>query len=392
MLSVCFYTAEDVKIAKSPVNLTILIPSIIVPTVAVLVTILVITSIVIIYTVRKKEQVQLLEQLAGNVANSYNAYAFATIYNPFEFLEIENIEYNYAAIDVINKLGEGFFGTVYKARAPGLSRKEHVAGEFVAIKTLKESDDPNSLNNFAKELQTCLKFDHPNVIRLLGVCTISVEKCMIFEFMDLGSLDYCLRASNPDDEDYDPAGFHLSTKDLISIVLQLAKALDYLSSLNFIHRDIAARNCLLNTQLTAKIADFGLSRNLNAQNYYRIGGGKKSYLPIRWMPPEAVLYGKFTLKSDVWSFGILIWEIYTFGRLPYTGLSNHEVIDFIKERRLLNQPDACPLGVYDIMRSCWTRLPSQRSMMSEVVRRLTLFAEGKVDETRNYVNLIPTDT
>ncbi len=357
-----------------------LVLSIVLPTLFVIIIIIIILSLVLAYTIKKRKQVALLEQLATNVSNSYNAYAFATVYNPFECIEDEDIEYNYAAIDVINKLGEGFFGTVYKARAPGLSRGEHLSGEYVAVKTLKDNSNADSLRDFAKELKTCLQFDHPNVIRLLGVCTTSVEKCMIFEFMDLGSMDYCLRASNPDDEDYDPSGFHLTTKDFLPIVLQLAIALDYLASLNFIHRDIAARNCLLNSQLTAKIADFGLSRNLNAQNYYRIGGGKKSYLPIRWMPPEGVLYGKFTVKSDVWSFGILMWEVYTLGQLPYIGLSNHEVIDCIKEHRILNQPDACPPETFDIIRSCWTRVPSQRPMMSEVVCQLT------------NVNIIPTNT
>ena len=342
----------------------------------------------ILITKRQKRHVQHLEQLAATQAAS-NEYAFASTYNPFNFLEGENIEYNYAAIEVVDKLGEGYFGTVYKAQAPGICRGEQVGGEFVAVKTLKNTSDPNSLNDFAKEMKVCLQFDHPNVVKLLGVCTDSVEKCMIFEFMDMGSLDYCLRASNPSDEEFDPSRVHVTPETFLPIVLQLGRALEYLSSLQFVHRDIATRNCLLNVQLTAKIADFGLSRNISAVNYYRIGGGKKSYLPIRWMPPEALLYGKYTLKSDVWSFGILMWEVYTFGQLPYIGLSNHEVIDFIKEHRVLSQPELSPLGVYDIMRSCWIRIPSQRATISEVVHHLELFSRGEVHEKGNYINLLP---
>ena len=382
------YIATDSADDSDPNSELVISLSVSLPLVVIIAVVLTI-SILLVCGIRQKRQVAVLEQLTAGESASFNTYAFASNFDPFDFLEDQQLEYNYAAMEVTDRLGEGFFGTVYKAIAPGLNG---VAGEFVAVKTLKDTSNHSSLTEFAKELKVCMKFDHPNIIKLLGVCTESFEKCMIFEFMDLGSLDHCLRASNPDDEDFDPSRFIVSKRDFLPIVLQLARALDYLSRLNFVHRDIAARNCLLNTQLIAKIADFGLSRNLNAQNYYKIGGGKKSYLPIRWMPPEAILYGKFTIKSDVWSFGVLMWEIYTFSQLPYTGLSNHEVIDFIKERRTMNKPSDCPNTVYDVMRSTWTTVPSQRPGISEVVRRLQLFSEGKTDETMDYVNLNPSNT
>ena len=385
----CFIGIAAASTDVSESSSRLVIPLTISLTLVVILAVVLTISVLVFCGVQQKKQVAVLEQLTAAESASYNAYAFASAFDPFDFLEDQQLEYNYAALEVIDKLGEGFFGTVYKATAPGLTGE---AGEFVAVKTLKDSSNHSNLTEFAKELKVCMTFDHPNIITLLGVCTQSFEKCMIFEFMDLGSLDYCLRASNPDDEDFDPSRFSVSKRDFLPIVLQLAKALDYLSRLNFVHRDIAARNCLLNTQLIAKIADFGLSRNLNAQNYYKVGGGKKSYLPIRWMPPEAILYGKFTIKSDVWSFGILMWEIYTFSQLPYTGLSNHEVIDFIKERRTMNKPDDCPNTVYDVMRSTWTTVPSQRPGISEVVRRLKLFSEGKTDGQMDYVNLNPSNS
>ena len=383
------FTAPSMTDSTLSENLKIIIPLTVSPVLIVLAIVIIIVLALLLVSRNKKQHVRHLEELAQHQIDNSNLYALASVYNPFEFLDEYHIEYNFALIDVVDKLGEGYFGNVFKARAPGLVRGDYTAGEFVAVKTLKDDANPERLQDFAKEVNVCVQFDHPNIVRLLGVCTASAQRCMIFEYMDLGSLDYCLRSSNPNDEDYSPSGFSLIPDNFLSLVLQLSRAMDYLASLNFVHRDIASRNCLLDSEFTAKIADFGLSRNISAQNYYRIGAGKKNYLPIRWMPPEALLYGKFTLKSDVWSFGTLMWEVYTYGQLPYTGLSNHEVIDFIKDSKVLERPDNCPMGVYDIMRSCWVRIPSQRPSMKQIMNRLELYSRGEVDPAREYVNLAP---
>ena len=371
---------------------------IIIPSVSglVLLALIVALAIIIGYCVsikRKKNAVKRLEEKNasrernGNVSASINAYtaiqSLMSVRNPFEILSDDHLEYNYALLQVLNKIGEGFFGDVYKGTAPGLS------SGFVAIKTLKNDSDLDTLGKFAKEAWICSKFDHENVIKLLGVCTFGAEKCMIFQYMDLGSLDKLLRRSSPSSPDYNPQNDHLLTpSQFLNVSIQLARGLAYLSSLDFVHRDIASRNCLLDSSYTAKIADFGLSRNIGGNNYYRIGSGN-NLLPIRWMPPEAIFFSTFTVRSDVWSFGVLLWEIYTYGKLPYGGLSNHEVIDNIRGAKVLDKPDLCPLGVYDIMRSCWYQVPAKRISIQSVLEKLETYNRGEELPRHNYANLAP---
>ena len=342
---------------------------------------------------KKKKVVKLLEERNAHVRRRRMEWTIGTsinsctplmsVRNPFEILSDYNLEYNYVLLEVVDRLGEGYFGIVYKSTAPGLS------SGFVAVKTLQYDHNFDMFGKFAKEAWICAQFDHENVIKLLGVCTNGAEKCMIFEYMELGGLDGLLRKSSPSSPDYNPQDTHLLTPyQFLNVSIQLARGLVYLSSLNFVHRDIASRNCLVDSSYTAKIADFGLSRNIGGQNYYRVGSGK-NLLPIRWMPPEAIFFSTFTLKSDVWSFGVLLWEIYTYGRLPYGGLTNHEVIDSIRGARVLDKPDLCPLGVYDIMRTCWNQVPAKRVSMMTILERLETYERGEVIPHRNYANLMP---
>lgn len=353
------------------------------------VVVVMVIAIIVLVAHRQKTRTEQLEKLAKEQASA-NLYTMTDVHNPFEFLEEYNIEYNFALLEVVDQLGEGAFGRVYKARAPGLQRGHHRAAEFVAVKSLKDDASNEHLDSFCKEVKVCAQFDHEHVIRLLGVCTVSVQKCMIFEYMDLGSLLDLLHKSDPKSPTYagESSSFPLLQQEhLLPVVVQLSRGMEYLAELNFVHRDVAARNCLIDSNFHAKVADFGLSRDISAQNYYRIGSAK-AYMPVRWMPPEALLYGKFTLKSDVWSFAVLMWEVYTFGQLPYQGMSDHEAIDCVKEARGLDNPQLCPLGVYDIMRNCWIRVPSRRPAMAEVRQRLEQIQEGKYSADTSYVNLL----
>ena len=376
--------------SNSSLSLIIIISSVAGPLVLVLITVLVIFIVICGVTRRTKKAIKNLEAQSiyvgggeGTIGNSYAAMqSLMSVRNPFEILSDYNLEYNYALLEVVDRLGEGYFGIVYKSTAPGLS------SDFVAVKTLKYQE-LDMLGKFAKEAWTCARFDHENVIKLLGVCTNGAQKCMIFEYMELGSLDGLLRKSSPSSPDYNPQDTHLLTPyQFLNVSIQLARGLVYLSSLNFVHRDIASRNCLVDSSYKAKIADFGLSRNIGGQNYYRVGSGK-NLLPIRWMPPEAIFFSTFTLKSDVWSFGVLLWEIYTYGRLPYGGLTNHEVIDNIRGARVLDKPDLCPLGVYDIMRACWNQVPAKRVSITTILERLETYERGEAIPHRNYANLMP---
>lgn len=144
--------------------------------------------------------------------------------------------------------------------------------------------------------------------------------------------------------------------------------MEYLSSHHFVHRDLAARNVLVGEGLIVKISDFGLSRDIYSSDYYRVQS--KSLLPVRWMPPESIMYGKFTTDSDVWSFGVVLWEVFSFGLQPYFGYSNQEVIEMIRSRQLLPQPEDCPGRIYGLMVECWNEIPARRPSFRECHARL----------------------
>lgn len=367
-------------------------------TVLVFMVIVVVLAVLLFVRARTNKKLSLqLKSLsaAGNSMRAKESDYLETGPNTYDILQTYNIEYDYSKLKLMEEIGEGHFGVVYKGRAPGIHRGSYTPGEYVAIKTLKSgSVHYDNLEEFIKEVKVSIQFDHDNVIRLLGICTRSPQKCMIFEYMDLGSLNELLRQS-------DPAlphslGDHRSkgpiTPDLLlGCVLQVAWGLKYFADLNFVHRDIATRNCLVNREFVVKIGDFGMSRAIDSTSYYQIGSGK-TFLPVRWMPPEAILHGKFTLKSDVWSFGVLMWEIYTFGHQPYAGISNYEVVNEVKNRRILERPNLCPPAIYDVMTSCWTHASSKRPNMSEIVERLQS-AEGGADELDDeYISMAPVTT
>ena len=338
-------------------------------------TAVIIAMVLLTRRMRKKTYTISRELEADNDLSWNNVYLLKAVVSPFNFLKEYDMEYNYPSLEVLGELGEGAFGRVFKARAPGLQRGDFIP-EFVAVKTLK---DDTLTDAFCKEVKSVIQFNHPNIIRLLAVCSESSQKGMIFEFMDLGGLDDLLRKSDPDNESIDlkerATSVVITPSDFLSCSLQIAEGLAYLAGQRYVHRDIATRNCLVDHNLVVKVGDFGLSREVNSMDYYRVGGTQAD-LPVRWMPPEALLFGKFTTQSDVWSFGILMWEVYTSGHQPYKGLSNHEVIDAVKSSKVLECPRLCPASMYDIMKGCWTRSPAKRPNMETILGRLKRLRPG----------------
>lgn len=216
---------------------------------------------------------------------------------------------------------------------------------------------------------------HPNIICLIGICIKQEPMCMLFEYMVQCDLHEYLLSHSPhsdvtstEDDSGTGNGHILEYSEMLHISMQLAAGMDYLASHHFVHRDLAARNILIVDGLNIKISDFGLSRDVYSTDYYRVQS--KSLLPVRWMPPESILYGKFTTESDVWACGVVLWEVFSYGLQPYYGFSNQEVIEMIRSRQILACPEECPARIYGLMVECWHEMPSRRPAFREIHNRL----------------------
>uniref|UniRef100_K7FA64 receptor protein-tyrosine kinase n=1 Tax=Pelodiscus sinensis TaxID=13735 RepID=K7FA64_PELSI len=278
-------------------------------------------------------------------------------------------EFPWQQLRLKEKLGEGQFGEVHLCEADGLleflglsSLELPTQPVLVAVKMLRSNVNKTARNDFLKEIKIMSRLKDPNIIRLLGVCVRDDPLCMITEYMENGDLNQFLSQREI------CSSFALSNNipcvsysNLLFMATQIASGMKYLASLNFVHRDLATRNCLVGNSYTIKIADFGMSRNLYSGDYYRIQG--RAVLPIRWMAWESILLGKFTTASDVWAFGVTLWEMFTLCKeQPYSLLSDEQVIENTGEffrsqgRQIyLSQTPLCPNAVFDLMLKCWSR-------------------------------------
>ncbi|KAI1885764.1 hypothetical protein AGOR_G00207160 [Albula goreensis] len=292
------------------------------------------------------------------------------------------------------KLGEGQFGEVHLCEIESPQDLPTLEFPFnvrkgrpllVAVKILRPDASKNARNDFLKEVKILSRLKDPNIIRLLGVCVSSDPLCMVTEYMESGDLNQYLSHRVL----LDKAGPSHNTPTisypaLISMASQIASGMKFLSSLNFVHRDLATRNCLVGGERDErggereiKIADFGMSRNLYAGDYYRIQG--RAVLPIRWMAWECILMGKFTTASDVWAFGVTLWEMLSVCQeQPYSSLTDEQVIDnageFFRDHGrqvYLTRPAVCPQGLYELMLSCWNRDCKLRPSFSHIHSFLT---------------------
>ncbi|CAJ1057079.1 NT-3 growth factor receptor-like [Xyrichtys novacula] len=274
--------------------------------------------------------------------------------------------------DIVLKreLGEGAFGKVFLAECYNLSPTKDKM--LVAVKTLK---DPTlaARKDFQREAELLTNLQHEHIVKFYGVCVDGDPLIMVFEYMKHGDLNKFLRAHGPDamilvDGQPLQTNGELGLSQMLHIASQIAGGMIYLASQHFVHRDLATRNCLVGNGLLVKIGDFGMSRDIYSTDYYRVGG--HTMLPIRWMPPESIMYRKFTTESDVWSFGVILWEIFTYGKQPWFQLANNEVIECITQGRVLERPRLCPKEVYDMMLGCWQREPQQRLNIKDIQKML----------------------
>ncbi|KAL2085712.1 hypothetical protein ACEWY4_019032 [Coilia grayii] len=264
-------------------------------------------------------------------------------------------EIDVSNIRIERVIGAGEFGEVCSGRLRLPSKREI----HVAIKSLKAGYTEQQRRDFLSEASIMGQFDHPNIIRLEGVVTRCKPVMIITEYMENGSLDTFLKKHDG----------QFTVLQLLGMLRGIAAGMQYLSEMNYVHRDLAARNILVNANLVCKVSDFGLSRVLedDPDAAYTTRGGK---IPIRWTAPEAIAYRKFTSASDVWSYGIVMWEVISYGERPYWEMSNQDVIKAIDEGYRLPAPMDCPVVMHQLMLDCWEKNRSERPKFGQIVATL----------------------
>ncbi|CAH0382357.1 unnamed protein product [Bemisia tabaci] len=253
-------------------------------------------------------------------------------------------------LELCETIGKGEFGDVML----GILR-----GEKVAVKILKDSSE--AAQKFLTEASLMTSLRNENLVQLLGLVFTQIPNSrhilLVTEYMSKGSLVDYLRSRGR---------LHVTKRDQINFAVDTCSGMEYLESRKVVHRDLAARNVLISESGVAKVADFGLAREEN----FTVDCGK---LPIKWTAPEALKLGMFSNKSDMWSFGILLWEIYSFGRVPYPRIPLADVVKHVEKGYKMEAPEGCPSQVYDIMKQAWDLSPEKRPTFKEVKCRLLLF-------------------
>uniref|UniRef100_A0A8C6L1A0 receptor protein-tyrosine kinase n=1 Tax=Nothobranchius furzeri TaxID=105023 RepID=A0A8C6L1A0_NOTFU len=267
----------------------------------------------------------------------------------------KEIDVSFVKIEEV--IGAGEFGEVCRGRLKIPGKKEN----YVAIKTLKGGYTDKQRRDFLSEASIMGQFQHPNIIHLEGIITASCPVMILTEFMENGALDSFLRLN---DSQFTPI-------QLVGMLRGIASGMKYLAEMSYVHRDLAARNILINSNLVCKVSDFGLSRflqeNSSDPTYTSSLGGK---IPIRWTAPEAIAFRKFTSASDVWSYGIVMWEVMSFGERPYWDMSNQDVINAIEQDYRLPPPPDCPTHLHQLMLDCWQKDRSARPRFADLVSAL----------------------
>ncbi|NXF04409.1 ROS1 kinase, partial [Smithornis capensis] len=317
--------------------------------------------------IKEDQELAQLRGMAETVGLPNACYAVRTLPSQAEIESLPALPRD--KLNLHKLLGSGVFGEVYEGTVVDILGDG--SGESkVAVKTLKKGATDHEKSEFLKEAHLMSKFDHPHILKLLGVCLLNEPQYLILELMEGGDLlNYLRRArkqklQNP----------LLTVTDLLDICLDVCKGCVYLEKMHFIHRDLAARNCLVSerqyesSSRIVKIGDFGLARDIYKNDYYRKRG--EGLLPVRWMAPESLIDGVFTSRSDVWAFGVLMWETLTLGQQPYPGFSNTEVLHHVRSGGRLESPNNCPNNLCGLMTRCWSQEPHNRPTFSYIHDKL----------------------
>ncbi|KAJ2950596.1 hypothetical protein O0L34_g8847 [Tuta absoluta] len=256
---------------------------------------------------------------------------------------------------LMEELGAGQFGVVRHGKWRGRID--------TAVKMMKEGT--MSEDDFIDEAKVMTKLQHQNLVQLYGVCSKHRPIYIVTEYMRHGSLlKYLQRHRNPPDT--------LGPSILLDMCIQVCKGMAYLERHNYIHRDLAARNCLVGDENVVKVADFGLARYVLDDQYTSSGGTK---FPIKWAPPEVLNYTRFSSKSDVWAFGVLMWEVFTCGKVPYPRMKNSDVVEMVQRGQVLEKPKGCNNEIYNVMRLCWRHSPEERPSFRALKEELATVAQ-----------------
>ncbi|PAA46134.1 hypothetical protein BOX15_Mlig030404g4 [Macrostomum lignano] len=281
--------------------------------------------------------------------------------------DLSQLEVNRDCFVMLEVIGHGSFSEVHQAKFNN--------SIFVAVKTLKPNMEAEQ--NFIQEARLLLKAHHPHVLQIMGVCTDREPLYIVTELMTNGSLLNYLRKDK---------GVLLNIEHLLLMKMQLVEAMSHLESLRIVHRDLRAANVLVGEDARVKLADFGLARELDDAGVYT-GQGEK--FPAKWTPSEAVTKGRFTAKSDVWSFGVVMWEIVTYGGVPYQGLQNREAVELVSKGYRMPNPHGghirCDPSLYQIMLDCWSASPEKRPTFAKLKDQLKAYAAEKHRASRRRV-------
>ncbi|XP_039607338.1 tyrosine-protein kinase Tec isoform X2 [Polypterus senegalus] len=262
-------------------------------------------------------------------------------------------EINPSELTFMKELGSGQYGVVRL----GKWRAQHK----VAIKAIREGAMYEE--DFIEEAKVMKQLSHPKLVQLYGVCTQQKPIYIVTEFMEHGCLLNYIRQRRG----------HFTLGMLISMCQDISEGMEYLERNGFIHRDLAARNCLVNESLVVKVSDFGMTRYVLDDQYTSSSGAK---FPVKWSPPEVFNFCKYSSKSDVWAFGVLMWEVFTEGKMPFESNPNHEVVQLISQGHRLYRPKQAPANIYEIMMKCWQEKPEERPAFSEICHMISEVAEG----------------
>ncbi|KAM5237002.1 proto-oncogene tyrosine-protein kinase receptor Ret isoform 3-T3 [Ctenodactylus gundi] len=289
-------------------------------------------------------------------------------------------------------LGEGEFGKVVKATAFRL--KGRAGYTTVAVKMLKENASPSELRDLQSEFNLLKQVNHPHVIRLYGACSQDGPLLLIVEYAKYGSLRGFLRDSRKVGPGYVGGGGGRSSSsldhpderaltmgDLISFAWQISRGMQYLAEMKLVHRDLAARNILVAEGRKMKISDFGLSRDVYEEDSYV--KRSKGRIPVKWMAIESLFDHIYTTQSDVWSFGVLLWEIVTLGGNPYPGIPPERLFNLLKTGHRMERPDNCSEEMYRLMLQCWKQEPDKRPVFADISKDL----EKMMVKSRDYLDL-----